>query len=307
MKRPYLLHMFNATKNVSPFDVNMAYEAEIDKVIPYTEVVLDDIHTLTQDTIFSRGSRDGLMQTGIFIGGREFGMAIDMLNRARAAMVPPFEVSVFADPSGAITTASAMIACVEYCLKKQSPEHTLEDKRLYILGGTGPVGICAGVLAARHGAKVFLSSRRGTQVSKEYASEYKQRFQIPLQGVDGRNEQALCECIAGAEVIIGAAKAGVQVLSRKQLNAGKTLLVVADANAVPPAGIEGVHAQDFGAPLATASGTALAIGALAIGRYKYQIHLRLLQMMKSAKAPLYLDHEAAFEVARQVVREKTSG
>ena len=34
MKDPYLLHIFNPTKNVSPFDVNMAYEAEFDGVIP---------------------------------------------------------------------------------------------------------------------------------------------------------------------------------------------------------------------------------------------------------------------------------
>ena len=30
MKDPYLLHIFNPTKNVSPFDVNMAYEADFD-------------------------------------------------------------------------------------------------------------------------------------------------------------------------------------------------------------------------------------------------------------------------------------
>lgn len=39
MMDPYLLHMFNPTKNVSPFDVNMAYEADFDEVIPYTGVV----------------------------------------------------------------------------------------------------------------------------------------------------------------------------------------------------------------------------------------------------------------------------
>jgi methylene-tetrahydromethanopterin dehydrogenase len=39
--------MFNPTKNVSPFDVNMAYEADFDEVIPYTGVALEDIRTLT--------------------------------------------------------------------------------------------------------------------------------------------------------------------------------------------------------------------------------------------------------------------
>ncbi|MGH8659625.1 MAG: methylene-tetrahydromethanopterin dehydrogenase N-terminal domain-containing protein, partial [Gammaproteobacteria bacterium] len=113
MKDPYLPHMFNPTKNVSPFHVNMAYEADFDGVIPYTDVSLEDIHSLTQDTIFSRGP-SGVKRTGIFIGGRDFGLAMDMLQRAKAAMVPPFQVSVFADPSGAITTAAALVAGVEH-------------------------------------------------------------------------------------------------------------------------------------------------------------------------------------------------
>jgi len=74
MKDPYLLHIFNPTRNVSPFDVNMAYEAEYDGVIPYDGVTLDDIHALTQDTIFSR-SPTGVKRTSIFIGGREFALA----------------------------------------------------------------------------------------------------------------------------------------------------------------------------------------------------------------------------------------
>ncbi|MGH6635258.1 MAG: NAD(P)-dependent methylenetetrahydromethanopterin dehydrogenase, partial [Gammaproteobacteria bacterium] len=142
MKDPYLLHMFNPTKNVSPFDVNMAYEADFDGVIPYTDVSLEDIHSLTQDTIFSRGP-SGVKRTGIFIGGRDFGLAMDMLQRAKAAMVPPFQVSVFADPSGAITTAAALVAGVEHWIRRLE-KGGLSAKNIQILGGTGPVGICAG-------------------------------------------------------------------------------------------------------------------------------------------------------------------
>ena len=65
MKDPYLLHIFNPTKNVSPFDVNMAYEAEFDGVIPYADVTLGEVHSLTQDTIFSRGPK-GVRRTGTF-------------------------------------------------------------------------------------------------------------------------------------------------------------------------------------------------------------------------------------------------
>ena len=46
MKTPFLLHIFSPTKYVSPFDINMAYEAHYDDVIPYCNVTLDEIHPL---------------------------------------------------------------------------------------------------------------------------------------------------------------------------------------------------------------------------------------------------------------------
>ncbi len=210
MKDPFLLHMFNPTKNVSPFDVNMAYEAEFDGVIPYVDVALDDVHSLTQDTIFSRGPT-GVKRTGIFIGGREFGLAMDMLNRAKAAMVPPFEVSVFADPSGAITTAAALIACVEVWVKKKSGED-LEDKNIYILGGTGPVGLCAGILAANCGANTFLASHRGEEIGQRVADEYNGRFHVQMQGADFGSNDAIYDLLQTSDVVIGAANTGPKLL-----------------------------------------------------------------------------------------------
>ena len=58
-----------------------------------------------------------MARTGIFIGGRDVLLAADMLERAKEAMVPPFVVSVFADPSGSYTTAAALVACVEAALE----------------------------------------------------------------------------------------------------------------------------------------------------------------------------------------------
>ncbi len=299
MKDPYLLHMFNPTKNVSPFDVNMAYEAEYDGVIPYVCVTLDDIHALTQDAIFSR-SPTGVKRTSIFIGGRQFDLAIDMLNRAKAAMVPPFEVSVFADPSGAITTAAAMVACIENCVKQKTGD-TLADKTMHIIGGTGPVGVCAGVLAAKQGAEVFLLSHRGAEVAQEFAEENNGRFNVQMKGEDGSTEHALNEMLSTADIVVGSAKAGVRVLSKAQFTNAERLIVAADANAVPPLGIEGVGKHDMGTPLEFTPNQARGIGALAMGNVKYQVHYRLFKMMKQAETPLYLDHEQAFAVAREHV------
>lgn len=297
MKDPYLLHVFNPTKNVSPFDVNMAYEAEFDGVIPYTEVSLEDVHTLTQDTIFSRGPT-GVKRTGIFIGGREFGLAMDMLQRAKVAMVPPFEVSVFVDPSGAITTAAALVACIEVWVKKKSGE-TLEGKNIHILGGTGPVGVCAGILAANCGANVFLASHRGKKVGDEVANEYNKRFEVKMQGEDFGSEEAILNLLKTSDVVVGSAKAGVQVISKNQLKHAPRLLVAADVNAVPPLGIEGVGVNDMGKELDFTPKKAVGIGALAIGNVKYKVHYRMFEMMKTTDKPLYLDHMQAFEAARK--------
>jgi methylene-tetrahydromethanopterin dehydrogenase len=297
MKDPYLLHIFNPTKNVSPFDVNMAYEAEFDGVIPYTEVSLEDVHTLTQDTIFSRGPT-GVKRTGIFIGGREFGLAMDMLQRAKVAMVPPFEVSVFVDPSGAITTAAALIACIEVWVKKKTGGN-LEGKNIHILGGTGPVGVCAGILAANCGANVFLASHRGKKVGDEVANEYNKRFDVKMQGEDFGSEDATLNLLKTSDVVVGSAKAGVQVISKSQLKQAQKLIVAADVNAVPPLGIEGVGVNDMGKELDFTPNKAVGIGALAIGNVKYKVHYKMFEMMKTTDKPLYLDHMQAFETARK--------
>lgn len=297
MKDPYLLHIFNPTKNVSPFDVNMAYEAEFDGVIPYTEVHLEDVHALTQDTIFSRGPT-GVKRTGIFIGGREFGLAMDMLQRAKVAMVPPFEVSVFVDPSGAITTAAAMVACIENWVKKKTGD-SLTGKNLHILGGTGPVGVCAGILASNCGANVYLASHRGKKVGDEVANEYNRRFNVNMQGEDFGSEQAILNLLKTSDIVVGSAKAGVQVISKSQLKQASRLIVAADVNAVPPLGIEGVGVNDMGKELDFTPNQAVAIGALAIGNVKYKVHYKMFEMMKTAEKPLYLDHTQAFEAARK--------
>ena len=100
MERPYLLHMITPAKNLSPFDVNMAYDAGWTACTPYLRVVLEEVEGLVRDAIFSRGPK-AVRRTGIFLGGRDIHLAMDMLEAARGSMVPPFEVSVLADPSGA--------------------------------------------------------------------------------------------------------------------------------------------------------------------------------------------------------------
>ena len=299
MERPYILHMFTPGRQMSPFDINMAADAGYQVIVPYTEVGLDSISGLTQDTIFSRGPK-GAARTGIFLGGRDALLAADMLERAKAAMFKPFVVSLMADPSGAYTTAAAMLACVEAALRRAHAS-SLAGKSVLVLGGTGPVGRIAGVIAARCGAAVSLSSRGGMAAAEQAARETGQRFQVELKGVSAADRSALRESLARVDVILACAAAGVQVATAEDLSHAPRLKVAADLNAVPPEGIAGVAAMDDAKPLAGTN--ALGIGALAVGNVKYQTQQRMMVQMREAQKAVTLGFAEAFATAQVVLAE----
>lgn len=299
MSDPYLLHIFSETKNVSPFDINMAYEANYDAVIPYCNVALDEVHGLTQDTIFSRRP-EGVRRTGIFIGGRDFHLAVDMLNAAKAAMVPPFEVSVLADPSGAITTAAAMVAVAEARLKAQF-DTDMRDAKVAIFGGTGPVGTCVALLAATTGAEVHVVSHQGAGAAQLVADQCRKKYALPLRGADGSDQEAVGRILEDSVVVFNTAKAGVRVVEEEHLQGAKALKVAVDANAVPPSGIAQVAADDKHKILEMTPLKAVGVGALAVGDIKYKVHTGLLEKMYESSKPVYLAHEESFAYARTLV------
>jgi methylene-tetrahydromethanopterin dehydrogenase len=296
MARDSILHMFTRAPNLSPFDVNMAVDAGWQHCIPYTGLETDDIADLTQDAIFSRGPK-GVRRTGIFIGGRDIHVAMDMLALARQAMVPPFEVSVFADPSGAFTTGAGMVACVEKQFREAAGEG-LEGRTALVFGGTGPVGMTCAMLAERAGANAVIISHQGLDVAQAAASACNERYGSNVDAADGSDDAKVRALLADADMVFSAAKAGVQVLTKSHLAAAQQVRVFCDVNAVPPEGIAGVGVMDNGKPVEGASNAAVGIGALAVGNVKYQTQQTLLQQMLDSDGPVYLDFYQAFDVAR---------
>src|SRR5205085_10522795 len=132
------------------FDITMAYDAGFNAVVPYAGVTLEQISGLAQDVIFPCSPKD-LRRSAILVGGRDAGIAMDMVDAAKEAMVPPFEVSILADPRAAFTTAAAVVACVERQLH-QHHRMELKGARIVIFGGTGPIGIATGIIASLAGA-----------------------------------------------------------------------------------------------------------------------------------------------------------
>jgi methylene-tetrahydromethanopterin dehydrogenase len=296
MALPRILHMITPLKHMSPFDVNMALDAGYDDAIPYTNVTIDDVYGLVQDAIFSR-SPDGIKRTGMFIGGKRAIEALDMMDRAKKAMVPPFEISVFADPAGSFTTAAAMVACAKTALKEKF-DTGLKDKRVVVYGGTGVVAFASAVIATSDGAKATLVGYDGPERVRKLAIESNARFKIDLGYADGTTEEQKAELARDADVIFAAGPAGRRLLSLAQLAPAKDLKVVADVNAVPPSGVEGVGVNDSGTPI---EGTnAVGIGALAVGNVKYKTETGLFKEMIEAEKPVYLDFRDAYKLAQEL-------
>ena len=296
MTDKHILHMLTPLKHMSPFDANMALDAGYEAVLTYTHVTLEEVAGLVQDAIFSRPPKTGV-RTGMFIGGKNAILALDMLSAAKKALVPPFGISFFADPAGSFTTAAAMVACVEKTLIEKK-KRDLKGLKIAVFGATGVVGFSSAVIAALEGADVTLVGYDGIKRVADAAKEVKTRFGVDVGAADGSDDAKKSDILAASEAALCAGRAGVRILSKQQLAAAKRLLIVADVNAVPPSGVEGLDMMANGVEL-TPLGT-LGIGPLAIGNIKYKTEFGLFQRMIAANKPVSFDFRDAFQLAREL-------
>lgn len=301
MEKPFILHMITTAKNLSPFDVNMAVDAGWLNCMPYISVETEEVQGLIQDAIFSRGP-SGVKRTGAFFGGRDAHTAMDMLDICKNSMVPPFEISAFADPSGAFTTAAGMVAKAEQALREKHNTN-FEGKCVLALGGTGPVGMVAAVIAAKQGASVKIMGRKKDNAQR-VAETCNEKYGSNMTGIVGEANDMLDSYIDEVDVVFATAAAGIQVMSEEQVKNAKRLKVAADVNAVPPTGIAGLDVMDDIAAIKGSVSDAFGIGALAIGNVKYQTQHRLLKQMCETDKPVYLHFEHAFEAAREYINSK---
>ncbi len=296
MQKVSILHLITAAKNASPFDVNMAYDAGFDKIMPYTNVVLDDVIALTQDAMFSR-SPNGVKREALFFGGRDIHVALEMQKAAVLGMFTPFEMSTMTDPSGAFTTAAAMIAKIDAHLTQNN--QTLAQQTIAIFGANGTVGTTAALIAASLNASVQLVAHKNVAQTQAYANTLHEKYGFKLQVVDGTNDVAKTSILNNANVAICAAVAGVRVLEAVHFAQSKALKIIADVNAVGPSGAAGVEVMSDGGLI---EGTQIAgFGALMIGQLKYKTQQKLLQNILAADHPIHVDFNDAFEVARDML------
>jgi methylene-tetrahydromethanopterin dehydrogenase len=192
-----------------------------------------------------------------------------------------------------------MVAKVEKALAKKF-ERGLKDTRIAVFGATGVVGFCTAVIAAREGAGVTLVGHDGVERVKKIAAEMKARFGVAVEAVDGSSDAGKEAVLRTAEVVLAAAKAGVQVISKAQLKGADALLIAADVNAVPPAGIEGLAVNADSEALEATK--AVGIGPLAIGNVKYKVEFGLFKRMIESEKTVALDFQDAFSLAREIAK-----
>jgi len=281
-----LLLQLDTSPHPSAFDRIVALDAGADEVLSYGAVAEDAVRDLVHGAIFTRGPKD-LHNTAIFIGGSDMAAGERLLAAARKAFFGPMRVSVMLDSNGSNTTAVAAVT-------KLQAAGELRGRRAVVAASTGPVGMRAAGLLARAGADVVVTSRR-QEGAAAAAAAIRQRFGQDVRPMAMADPSSAASVLEGAELLLSAGGAGVCLVPRDAWTGRAGLRAVADVNAVPPLGIEGVEATDNGVD----RGGAAAFGALGVGGLKMKIHKACLARLFE-RNDLVLDAETIADVAKDV-------
>jgi len=301
--QPYILFFLDTDERASPFDICMAYDAGFNVVVPYENVAPEDVRRIVQDAIFSRDPK-GIKRTCFFIGGKNMEKAEEVLEIARKTMFPPFQTNIIIDPGGAYTTAAAMVAKVENALEKHNLGE-LSTKTCAIFG-TGAVGRVAAILLARLGCNVMIVSINpkradGEEYVQKLSNLFREKYGVDVEGVFAPTPEKKLEVLEKADVIFCAPKAGVQVITKDMLEKVKLVKVIADVNAVPPLGVEGMKLDDDMREIAPGI---FGIGALTIGKLKHKLEKEILREARLNNKGEVYNYNYAIQLARRILREK---
>jgi len=281
--RKLLLHL-DTSVHPSAFDRVVALDAGADEVLSYGAVTPDAVRDLVHGAIFTRGPKD-LHNTAIFIGGTDIAAGERLLAAATKAFFGPMRVSVMLDSNGANTTAVAAVA------KLQRAIGDVSGRRAVVTASTGPVGMRAAGLLARAGADLVVTSRRADG-GASVAEAIQARFGAAVRPVTMAGASQAASVLEGAELLLNAGGAGVCLVPRDAWAGRSGLRAMADVNAVPPLGIEGIEVTDNGAD----RNGVTTFGALGVGGLKMKIHKACIARLFE-RNDLILDAETIAEVA----------
>ena len=284
-------------KHASPFDILMVIDLIPDVIVlKYEQVTPDDADKIVSDAMFPRGPK-GAKFTKIFVNGKDLDTVNAIVDRIRKRMFPPFELSVIVDPRGSYTTASAAVLKTLQ-LSMKLGLGTFEGKTITVLAGTGPVGIAAAWLYAMEGASKVIVTSREFSKAQRVASLINNELKVnKVVGVEAKTPEQVGEAIKDSTIVLSTGAPGVMLLPLNILrNYGKNVKIVADVNAIPPYGVEGIDPNMDGKELIPG---VHGIGALVIGVLKNSIEAELIKRALNEPKGIF-DFRAAYEIGKSM-------
>jgi methylenetetrahydrofolate/methylenetetrahydromethanopterin dehydrogenase (NADP+) len=284
-----ILIQLDTDERASNFDAIVAYDSDVDIVIPHGGVKAEEVRELVQDAFFTRGPKD-LKNMAVWIGGYNVTVGEELLGEVKKTFFGPFKVSVMLDPNGCNTTAAAAV------VRLLSSADVKGQKALVV--GVGAVGVRAATLLQREGCEVTVATipadvfgddrpyhrPRGLKVAED----------LGLNPVEPSDSDELRKLLGEASILLAVGPAGVQLFAQDDWKANSDLRYLVDFNAAEPLGIEGIDAQD---DLEERDGK-LALGALGIGNRKMKVHKAGLRSLFETN-DLILDLDGIYEVAKE--------
>jgi len=266
--KPKVLMQIDCDENPSSFDSIVAIDSGVDHLLTYGGVEIDQITGLIHGAMFTRGPAD-LNRTAAFFGGSDVASTTRLFERAKGCFFGPLRISMMSDPNGANTTAAAAVLCAKRHM-------SFEQRKVVILGGTGPVGCRIAALVAAQNGNVVLASRnrqRAVAACDELKSIVGDHATVePVEITDSR---AAVTCLQETDAVFSAGAAGVELLHESWVESTSGLQVAIDLNAVPPGGIGQIEVADRG----TLRGGVACYGAMGVGGLKMKIHRKSLQSL----------------------------
>lgn len=282
-----LLYQFDTDALPSVFDNVVAHDGGTDQVIPYGGITPQNVGALVDGTIFTRAPKDKKL-TAIFVGGSNMLEGEAVYKAVQKKFFANFRVSVMLDSNGSNTTAAA---CVAWLSKGRS----LAGKKAVILAGTGPVGQRAAVMLSREGVTVSITGR---QLDKTQATcdAIEQRFGVKVHAIAAPDNVTRASAVKGAHIVIATGAAGIVLLEEKDWKDNSSIEFLADANATPPMGIEGIDVMD---KEVTRHGKT-AFGAIGFGALKIAVHRACVAKLFDQN-DLLLDADEIYAIAKTMV------
>jgi methylenetetrahydrofolate/methylenetetrahydromethanopterin dehydrogenase (NADP+) len=286
-----VLLQLDTDEHPSPFDAIVAHDADVDVLLSHGDVKPEETRALVQDAFFTRGVED-LKNTAVWVGGKDVAAGEQIFAQVQKAFFGPFRVSVMLDSNGCNTTAATTIARI-------AKARSLSGNRAVVLG-LGAVGLRSATLLAQEGSEVTVASLPPDLFDDERPYRRPRGLSVAEElGLDIRepgDRSELEATLDGAQIVLAAGPAGVEVLRRDAWAAADSVELLADYNAAEPLGIEGTKATD---DLADYDGK-LVLGALAIGGPKMKVHKACVRRLFESNDQV-LDTDAVYAVARELV------